>query len=212
LIDSGLSYKQTKLRAEARELDLSTVKGIFISHQHSDHTSSAKHIANKLGAVIYREDEESQLASVGQLMVSKFDLSHDMPSVGYSVYSTKTGKYVCQVTDTGYVSAKVANICQQACLLILESNHDEEMLLVGGYPEQLKKRIDSDLGHLSNESARYVVEELDRDVTEHVILAHISEENNSLGKINEEFEDLLSIGAPMLHVATQVEGSSVFYI
>lgn len=150
--------------------------------------------------------------------VLSWTLSHDTSittkttTLGHEITSRSTGKRVSVITDTGILEEDIQTLIGYSTLIILESNHDRDMLLYGNYPQHLKDRIDSDIGHMSNEYTAQIVKTLDPKVTKHVILAHISEDNNSIDKINDTFSSIVGYNGPMIHLATQDNGSSVFSI
>mgnify|MGYP000956794840 CR=1 FL=1 len=115
---------------------------------------------------------------VGGVTVSSFPTSHDsVQSVGYRISAGNLA--VAVATDMGYVSDSVRQNLLGAKYVVLESNHDENMLLLGPYPYHLKRRILSRRGHLSNDDAAALAVELLQNGTERILLAHLSENNNT---------------------------------
>lgn len=111
-------------------------------------------------------------------MVKPFSISHDASDpVGFSFTNEKDNK-ISIATDIGHVSENIRKNILGSDLVILESNYDKEMLLMGSYTYALKKRVMSDIGHLSNEDAAKFVVDLINNGTEHILLAHLSRENN----------------------------------
>ena len=109
------------------------------------------------------------------------------------------------LTDLGHVTPHVANVYRHCDALLVEANHDREMLWGGDYPPYLKRRIASPLGHLANEQTVALLEEIGSAAMRHVIVGHISQQNNCAARIERAFADL-SARLPNLSFATQGEG------
>lgn len=197
LIDAGLSGRNVFSRLDAIGVPQSAVQGIFITHEHSDHIKGLKTIAKKLNAPVYATEEvlrflvarehikPDQARLLGEetligdvLKVHAFETPHDsLHSVGYSVEDDRGGvATVC--TDLGYVTDEIFSVISESDLCMLESNYDENMLMVGGYPWELKQRIRGRRGHLSNEDASQSLLHLLNEGCENFVLAHLSKENN----------------------------------
>ncbi len=197
LIDAGVSGRRISQAAEGLGLDTAQLSAVLVTHEHSDHVSG-------LGPVTRRFDVPA-CATVGthaaidrrlgkcpgrtvveagtdfeirDLLVSPFAVSHDCAEpVGYSVSDGRT--VVAVATDLGVVSHPVRHRIGRADCVVLEFNHDERMLLDGGYPWFLKQRIMSNEGHLSNEAAARELVSLRDGPMSALVLAHISRENNT---------------------------------
>lgn len=200
LIDAGISAKRIEQGLAAIDRSLKDIKGIFISHEHSDHiqgigvlsrryqipiygtkgTLDAIRQCKSLGNIdedLYHEIEADEEIWVDDLTVKPFAISHDAAQpVAYRVESD--GKSAAVATDLGIYDEKIIDRLQKLDVLLLESNHDIHMLQVGGYPYPLKQRILGDRGHLSNESAGKLLCELLHDDLKAVFLGHLSKENN----------------------------------
>jgi phosphoribosyl 1,2-cyclic phosphodiesterase len=198
LIDAGMSRKEIARRLEHIGEDPNGVDVVLITHEHNDHASGLKTLLKDLPAQAYlspgtmkevraREPEmaDSSLVSVtpgvtfvvGDAEIMPFPVPHDAAQpVAFSV--TSGGVKVTQLTDTGYIPDAVALHLRGSHLLILESNHDLEMLRIGPYPWSLKQRLMGRYGHLSNTAAgRFFREQYDGKA-ERVLLAHLSSKNN----------------------------------
>lgn len=200
LVDAGLSGRKIEQLLAAREVACSELDGILVTHEHSDHIKGLGPVARKYNLPIYAnektwaeldkvvgplESEQRQILHTGEtldfdtLRVESYPISHDAADpVGYCFYSGEQKLSV--VTDLGYVSPKVKEKVVDSDVLILESNHDIEMLRVGSYPWNVKRRILGDTGHLSNEAAGEALGELLSSKTKRVYLAHLSREHNML--------------------------------
>lgn len=191
LIDIGNTCKYVKEKLEDIDVSLDDLDGILITHLHADHIKGLKVFCKKYKCKIYlTEIMKNSLDYVEnyQIIDDKFDIadihvdtiktSHDTPdSRGYIL--TSNNKSIVYITDTGYINQKYFDILRNRDLYIMESNHDVEMLTNGKYPYQLRQRILSDKGHLSNyDSSRYLSDFVG-DKTKYVLLAHLSKENNT---------------------------------
>lgn len=201
LIDVGISGKQILAGLEENGIDIEDVDGILLTHEHVDHVRSIRMIGRKASnADIYGsegtfsciadklpaqrihpvEDEDSFM--VGDIRVKPFALSHDaIEPLGYSF--EYEDRHLTIVTDTGYVTEEIFEHIKCADMLVLEANHEVNILRMGSYPYPLQQRILGDEGHLSNETAGYtlchMLDEMDGNKTPKVVLAHLSSENNT---------------------------------
>jgi len=205
LIDTGISGKRIVQSLDSLGLAPSDISAILITHEHSDHVMSIKTMARKAdSADIYATEgtfasiddkipterevvvESDCPFTVGDIRIVPFDLSHDaVEPVGYTF--SAGGKKLSLMTDTGYVSEDMYDHIKGSDALILEANHEVNVLRAGPYPYVLKQRILSEKGHLSNETCGNVIARLldDREETEddreipYVMLAHVSRQNNT---------------------------------
>ena len=197
LIDAGVSGRRISQAAEGLGLDTTQLSAVLVTHEHSDHVSGLGPVTRKFDvpacatagthAAIDRRlgkcpgrtvVEAGTDFEIGDLLVSPFAISHDCAEpVGYSVSDGRT--VVAVATDLGVVSHPVRHRIGRADCVVLEFNHDEKMLLDGGYPWFLKQRIMSNEGHLSNEAAARELVLLTDGPMSTLVLAHISRENNT---------------------------------
>ena len=168
LIDAGISCRRITQSLAALNLTLDNLDGILITHEHIDHVPEPRLRAFATGKEFTIKD----------LHVRSFRTSHDAKeSVGYRIESDAGSLAV--LTDTGFVTDEAHDAALGADMLLLESNHDVVMLKNGGYPYYLKQRILSEYGHLSNDAAAEFAIECVRAGTSDILLAHLSDENNS---------------------------------
>ncbi len=200
LVDVGRSAKQTDLMLNKIGVDISSVKGIFITHEHTDHVNglsvfAARHnipvyaapgtlLALKNKGVLSAKHVDIALntdeISVAGLNIKPFRTSHDCADGrGYVITGCDGVTRAAIATDTGFVSPDLLSTITGCKLVYIESNHDVAMLRSGPYPYTLQKRILSDMGHLSNDACADALCALVNKGTTHVVLAHLSRENNT---------------------------------
>ena len=201
LIDAGVSCKQIQTALQSIGSDLSKIKGILVTHEHSDHIKGLEMISKKYCIPVYInqcsldgiEKETAKIMvsafaeiknpqdtiDIGGIHADIFKTPHDAcGSVGYR-FTFSDGTSLGYATDIGYITKGIANSLFGCDSVILESNHDIAMLKNGSYPYHLKARIMSDKGHLSNVSCADFLPHLYEHGTRKVVLAHLSEHNNT---------------------------------
>ncbi|MGN1051013.1 MAG: MBL fold metallo-hydrolase [Acutalibacteraceae bacterium] len=198
LIDAGKNAKQIELGLTMADLSMDMVKGIFITHEHSDHTSALKVLTKKYNIPVFAtkgtisallcenkiNDSTIMYQVPGDIdfegfRVSTVKTSHDcIESCGYKILCPD-GQRAMIATDTGVVTDEMRENFANCDAVVFESNHDVRMLKTGPYPQILKQRILSDKGHLSNFASSKELPDMVRYGTKHIVLAHISHENNS---------------------------------
>lgn len=198
LIDAGISGKKIFQGLDDTETPREAVKGLLITHEHTDHVNSIPIVTKKLPnikayaneatwAAIERPvaEEKRQLFYTGEeffieeFRIKSFPIPHDAAEpVGFSIYSDE--RQISIVTDVGYITEEIFQEITNADLLLLEANHEEEILLMGSYPYELKRRILGKTGHLSNISAGECLCELmeANPKKRQILLGHLSHENN----------------------------------
>ncbi|MEA3466534.1 MAG: MBL fold metallo-hydrolase [Thermodesulfobacteriota bacterium] len=195
LIDAGLSALQISKRLAAIGVEAQTLDAVFVTHEHSDHSRGIGPLSRryalpiylhqathakvaKLGAIQERFFDIGQTIAIRDIEVNSFPITHDaVAPVGFTV-ETKRGK-VGIATDLGIATRLVQDRLRQCQVLILETNHDEELLRKGPYPWELKQRIRSHHGHLSNGDGADLLAQVLWDGLQAVFLAHLSETNNT---------------------------------
>ncbi|WAM33525.1 MBL fold metallo-hydrolase [Caldicellulosiruptor morganii] len=197
LVDAGVSFKKLTFALDrigfSRKID-----AILLSHDHSDHVKCAGVYFRKLNVPVItnyktweaikksigRVDERyvklietGTSFSVGSIGIETFSVPHDAADpMGFCFYAGN--KKISISTDLGHVQEGIVRKIDFSDIILIESNHDVEMLLTGPYPYYLKQRIKSDTGHLSNEQAAQMILQLDLSRTKRIYLGHMSEENN----------------------------------
>jgi phosphoribosyl 1,2-cyclic phosphodiesterase len=198
LIDVGMSSSYIEDKLKEIDVNPKEIDGILITHTHGDHTAGLSSFNRKYHTQIFispkmendlkvyiRNPNFSYLKkemNIKDIPIKVIKTSHDVESYGYII-----GDKLVYITDTGYVNEKYFDMISNKDLYIFESNHDIEMLMNGSYPYHLKKRILGDKGHLSNKDSSYYLSKIIGSNTKYIILAHLSEENNTKEKALETF-------------------------
>ena len=191
LVDMGVRYKYLKETLAANGVDLATIPSIFITHSHYDHIIgfkvTIKHIEGKVYASKRTRDmlassrvqglEYDQYYDIDGIRVLMFGTSHDCPGSAGFIFEYQ-GLKLGYATDLGHLSEEILTYLKSSDLVVIESNHNVEMLKSGPYPYDLKRRILSEHGHLSNDDCAIACRRLYDSGTRNFILAHLSQENN----------------------------------
>jgi phosphoribosyl 1,2-cyclic phosphodiesterase len=229
LLDAGLSASEIKRRLKSRGLSHRDLDAILLSHEHSDHIQSVGVLSRQLKLPIYlsrkikkrtllgnsvhelRTFECGRSFQINDVTVHPFSVSHDAADpVGFTI--GQNGSRIGIATDLGFATPQLTAHLQGCHLLILEANHDSQMLMNGPYPWPLKKRIQSRRGHLSNQQSKDLLQELQHRHLQHVILAHLSETNNNPQKVLAEITAAFNHHKPRLTVASQHHSSEIIYL
>ncbi|CAM4138114.1 MULTISPECIES: MBL fold metallo-hydrolase [Geobacillus] len=198
LVDAGLSGRQleqlfAEIGRHPKELD-----GLLVTHEHSDHIKGLGVLARKYRLPVYANEKTwrameqvvgdipaeqkfvfplGAVRTFGDVDVESFGVSHDAAEPMFYVFHYG-GKKLALLTDTGYVSERIKKTIENADVFVFESNHDVGMLRMGRYPWSVKRRILSDVGHISNEEAGLALADVIGERTKQVYLAHLSQDNN----------------------------------
>ncbi|MGF2618399.1 MBL fold metallo-hydrolase [Rossellomorea vietnamensis] len=198
LVDAGLSGKQMEALFQKIGRNIKDLTGILVTHEHSDHIKGIGILARKYGLPIYANEKTwkamdplignvpleqkfefgmEKVQTFGSLDIESFGVSHDAAEPMFYTFHHE-GRKLVLVTDTGYVSDRMKGIISNANTYVFESNHDVDMLRMCRYPWSIKRRILSDVGHVSNEDAAIAMSEVFGDQTKSIYLAHLSKDNN----------------------------------
>lgn len=197
LVDAGLPGKSIEKALKDIDKDAAKIDGIFVTHEHIDHVKGVGVMSRRYDIPIYANELtwKGMLKNIGKIKeenikiidkesidikdmhISSFHIPHDAADpMGYTV--SCGNKKVSVATDLGHFSKEVENAVKNSDVVLLESNHDVEMLKFGPYPYPLKRRILSDIGHLSNEACGEAIVSMMKYNTKRVILGHLSKTNN----------------------------------
>jgi phosphoribosyl 1,2-cyclic phosphodiesterase len=224
LVDAGISCRETFKRMKTVDEDPRSLSAILITHEHTDHVYGLGTLAKKLRVPVFMtgathhawaravrdaQGEKPQLEKlerfesghrfqIGDIEMKPFTIPHDAADpVGFTFRAE--GIKVGFVTDLGYLPVSVRDHLRGSDVLVMESNHDLEMLRVGPYPWVVKQRVMSRVGHLSNEAlADFFVNDYDNSAT-FVVLAHLSEQNNHPEIARREAEKALATRGGLFH-------------
>ena len=215
LIDAGNSSKYILEKLTSLNVNPSDLDAILITHIHVDHVKGLPVLLKRINPCVYMTENmypyldyienyhliDTETFDIKDIHVEVIHTSHDTEdSLGYII--NNEDKSLVYITDTGYINRKYFDLLSNRNLYIMESNHDVEMLNNGKYPFELRQRILSDKGHLSNyDSAKYLAKFIG-DKTKYILLAHLSEENNTeelayktltdrLNKENEQVDNII---------------------
>lgn len=228
IIDIGISYKKLINSLDDLNININEITGLLITHNHKDHINGLSTLLKKTNINIFipKEmykslkseipeltedrcifiDDEDKILDVNLKLIHT---SHDAPfSIGYDIiYKDKELVYI---TDTGYLNRKILNNIKNKDIYIIESNHDEKLLMDGPYPRFLKERVISDYGHLSNNTTAKYLQKVIGDRTKYIVLAHLSETNNTEELALSTIKELIK--NKEIIIATQKEGTPLIEV
>ena len=194
LIDAGVSGKKIVNALASLNVDISDINGILVTHEHIDHTLSLPVLSKKYNIPVYANKKtwmalpSDKIAHqkvfnlnepfiIGSLRIEPFPIPHDAACpCGFNIYSSN--QKISIATDVGHITPSIVEYLKNSSFLLLEANYETEMLYSSSYPYRLKKRILGNDGHLSNENAGQLISELSKYGLKHVMLGHLSKENN----------------------------------
>jgi phosphoribosyl 1,2-cyclic phosphodiesterase len=229
LFDAGLSGREIQKRMKQRGLDPQTLNAIIVSHEHADHIQGVGVLSRRFHLPVYISPRTHTAApslgtlhglqhfecgrpfQIRRMKIRPFALSHDAKDpAGFTI--GMDGLKIGIATDLGIATTMVKTHLQDCTLLILEANHDLDMLLNGPYPWPLKQRIKSRTGHLSNAETGCLLQELAHQRLKHIVLAHLSETNNSPEKARRTIAEALPQMAERLTVTCQHESGNLLFL
>lgn len=203
IVDAGVKADVIEAALKVNGIDMATVKGVCLTHDHSDHVryvyqlvKAHKHLKvyctlRVLNAIFRRHGIAKRLKeyhvpifkeipfSIGDFEITAFDVPHDASDNAGFHFLASSGKTFVMATDLGAVTARAHHYMEQADYLMIEANYDADMLRLGPYPEYLKARIATDHGHLDNRDTARLLSEIAGNRLKHVFLCHLSKDNNT---------------------------------
>lgn len=230
LIDAGLSGREIERRLRQQHLDPCHLVAILVTHEHSDHIRGVGVLARRYKLPVYMTAPTHRAArdTIGELpachyfepgkgfqvadfAIHPFALPHDAADpVGFTF--ARNGSRLGLATDLGVATGLVEERLKGCDLLLVEANHDKEMLANGPYPWHLKQRIRSRIGHLSNRATGELLGRLIHPNLRQIILGHLSETNNSHRLARQAVETALDSLAVPIHTARQEKSSPIFRV
>ena len=218
LIDCGLGFKHLKFRLEEAGLQPEDIHAIFITHEHGDHIGCARLLSRRFKIPVWmsagtyaaikspdfegllRTARDGESIDLGGLQITPFTVPHDAREP-LQLTCTDGAVKLGILTDLGHVTAHVLTHLSQCDALLLEFNHDIELLAQSNYPAFLKKRVGGLYGHLSNASAIEMLVQLKHPGLKHVMAAHLSAQNNRPKLVQDLLAEALSCDADDMTVA-----------
>lgn len=223
LLDCGFSLRETLLRLARLNLTPEQISGILITHEHDDHLGSAFKFSARYRTPVYIThgtltaagtipqetiiqviDSHSSF-SIGDLEIHPYPVPHDAQEPVQYVLGDGARR-LGVLTDTGTSTAHIETMLNRCEALVLECNHDRDLLMNGDYPKSLKQRIGGRLGHLDNASSSELLGKLDQRRLQHVVAAHLSEKNNRPALAQNALSTAMSCEEDWVGVADQITG------
>ncbi|KKL39156.1 beta-lactamase [Burkholderia contaminans FFH2055] len=223
LLDCGFSAKEVERRLGRLNLCIGDLDAILITHEHSDHVGSALTLARRASLPLYMSwgtaravgaDEADvdlhvlwgdETAAIRDLAVMPYTVPHDAREPLQFVFMDGASR-LGVLTDVGMATPHITTVLSGCDALVLESNHDTAMLAASRYPQSLKARIGGNHGHLSNDAAADILASLERSRLQHLIAAHLSQQNNRPELARQAFGGVLGTSGDDVVVATQDAG------
>jgi phosphoribosyl 1,2-cyclic phosphodiesterase len=208
LVDCGFSLRETESRLQRLGVGADDIDAILVTHEHTDHCSGVARLSRKYQLPVYvtrgtwasgRCEGVSDVQyfhsespfTIGSLAVAPIAVPHDAREPCQFVFRAGN-KCLGLLTDLGSVTPAVTGHFRGCQALLLECNHDLDMLWQGSYPVPLKKRVSGDWGHLNNHQAAELLTHLQADLLQHLVIAHISEQNNSSERVEQALAEALT--------------------
>lgn len=228
LLDCGFTLKETTARLSLLGLHPSDIDAVLLSHEHGDHVKGVGPLSRKFATPIWlthgtysslRDNRFHQIKiidahsswQIGDIQINPFPTPHDAAESCQYVFTHEQVRFAC-VTDLGACTPHVVSQLEGINSLIVETNYDATMLANGPYPYSLQQRIKSNFGHLGNEQGADLVKHLDHAGLQHILLGHLSEQNNSDQAAFDTMQSRLDGGHERIHVLAQHKPSAWFAV
>ncbi|MEE8380026.1 MAG: MBL fold metallo-hydrolase [Gammaproteobacteria bacterium] len=215
LVDCGFSLRKFEQRLSRLEISPQEIDAILLTHEHSDHSSGVARLSAKFNIPVwstvgtartafedsfaYNEVCGGESTLIGCFEIVPVTVPHDAGEpVQYVFRHIDSGKKFGILTDAGHITSHIIKAYDNLHGLLLEFNYDQAMLDAGPYPYLIKQRVSGDLGHLSNEQSIDLLRQINTSSLTCLIAAHISENNNSVGIVEQQLNQLDTIPSPIL--------------
>lgn len=222
MVDCGFSVKATEARLSRLQVSADQIDALLVTHEHSDHIGGVARLARRYGMPVWMTAgtyacapdrdipglnlfSSHETFSVGDLEIDPMPVPHDAREPCQFVFGDGDQRLGI-LTDTGHVTRHVRESLSGCEGLVIECNHDVDMLMRGPYPAALKQRVVGELGHLNNDQAADLVKSLDTSHLQHLIAVHISEVNNTRELAVSALACAAGVAAPDVQSACQNEG------
>jgi len=224
MLDCGFAVSETCRRLERIGLKAEQLSAVVVTHEHGDHISGVAKLARRFGMPVYLthgtrraqqaafadinsviEIDAHQSFAIDDLLVHPFIVPHDAGEPVQYVFGDGA-KRLGVLTDTGRSTPHIEAMLNRCDALVLECNHDANMLEHGDYPYHLKQRVSGNYGHLSNDAAAALLANLDNSKLQHIIAAHLSKKNNTTDLAVQALSGVLGCASDWIGLATQEEG------
>jgi phosphoribosyl 1,2-cyclic phosphodiesterase len=222
LVDLGFTVRETEKRLARLKIAPSAITAILVTHEHSDHLNGVGPFARKHSIPVYMTPGTCNPDKIGSVPALELINCHQSFAInGFVVVPVPVphdAREPCQylvssgprtlgiLTDLGHITPHVAEQYSRCDGLLLECNHDPDMLAEGPYPYPLKVRVGGDHGHLSNDQAAGLLDTIELSQLQHLIIAHISEKNNRVEIVQEVLQPALGQWQGRLTIADQGTG------
>ncbi len=222
LVDCGFSLRETEMRLERFQVNAEMIDAVLVTHEHGDHIRGVGAFARKHKTPVWMTHGTSRCTSLGEIPdgneiiigkslvfgdieVTSYPVPHDASEPCQFLFSTDKHK-LGLLTDTGMITSYIVDILSGVNALLLECNHDSEMLAEGEYPPYLKERVGSDYGHLNNAQAAELLQRMDSSKLATIVAMHISEKNNDPILARQALAEVLDWDSEDIQIAHQAEG------
>ena len=221
MVDCGFGLKETELRLNRMGLQAEQISAVVVTHEHGDHIKGVGPLSRKYKMPVYMTEGTYMCRDHGKIpslrLISHYEpfkiddvtvipvpVPHDAKEPAQFIFEVD-GKKLGVLTDLGSISSIVNNHFHNCTALLVEANHDLDMLANGPYPISLKKRVASNWGHLNNNQTAAFLEAMNLDSLNQLVIGHISLKNNSIERVREALASIES-QFPHIHYASQDDG------